>query len=155
MLDSRPKWAKSISVFRPKRHKNHTLLGRHVPIWLIWVPPALVKNFLEGGGSMSPFQPLVCIRELGWINRLCESRKASMRRFMRRKREFFGVIWRCFARAKCGNIASSFRKCCDCRGSHLLCDLPKALTYKTQVCGWARVTRILCAKHKNTSWVFS
>ena len=23
------------------------------------------------------------------------------------------------------------------------------------MCGWARVTRILCAKHKNTSWVFS
>ena len=26
------------------------------------------------------------------INRLCESRKVSMRRFMWRKREFFGVI---------------------------------------------------------------
>ena len=23
------------------------------------------------------------------------------------------------------------------------------------MCGWARVTRILCAKHKNISWVFS
>ena len=117
--------------------------------------PDVVKNCLEGGGSMSPFQPLVYIRDLGWINRLCESRKVPMRRFMRRKREFFGVIWQCFARAKCGNITSSFRKCCDCRESHLLCDLPKALTYKTQVCGWARVTRILCAKDKNTSWVFS
>ena len=26
--DSRPKWAKSIPVFRPKRHKNHTRWGR-------------------------------------------------------------------------------------------------------------------------------
>ena len=29
---------------------------------------------------------------------------------------------------------SSFRKCCDCRESHLLCDLPKVLTDKSQVC---------------------
>ena len=77
--------------------------------------------------------------------------KSSMRRFMWRKREFFGVIWRCFARVKCGNIMSGFY----CRESHLLYDLLKALTDKTQVCGWARVTRILCAKHKNASWVFS
>ena len=43
----------------------------------------------------------------------------------------------CFSR-----VLSLFRKLSD-----LLCDLPKALTYKTQVCGWARVTIILCAKH--------
>ena len=35
--------------------------------------------------------------------------------------------------------------------SHLLCDLPKVLIDKTQVCGCARVTRNLCAKHKNAS----
>ena len=29
---------------------------------------------------------------------------------------------------------SGFRKCCDCRESHLLCDLPKVLTDKSQVC---------------------
>ena len=33
----------------------------------------------------------------------------------------------------------------------LLCDLPKVLTDKTQVCGWTRVNRLLCAKHKNAS----
>ena len=29
---------------------------------------------------------------------------------------------------------SGFPKCCDCRESHLLCDLPKVLTDKSQVC---------------------
>ena len=29
---------------------------------------------------------------------------------------------------------SGFGKCCDCRGSRLLCDLPKVLTDKSQVC---------------------
>ena len=29
---------------------------------------------------------------------------------------------------------SGFEKCCDCRESHLLCDLPKVLTDKSQVC---------------------
>ena len=29
---------------------------------------------------------------------------------------------------------SGFGKCCDCRESHLLCDLPKVLTDKSQVC---------------------
>ena len=88
-------------------------------------------------------------------NRLCASRNVSMWRFLWRKREFYGVIWRCFARDKCGNIISGFRKCCDCRESHLLCNLPKALTDKIQECGWARVIRKLCAKHKNASKVFS
>ena len=53
---------------------------------------------------------------------------------MRRKREFYVAIGRCFARVKCGNIMSGFGKGCDCRGSHLLCDLPKVLTDKSQVC---------------------
>ena len=29
---------------------------------------------------------------------------------------------------------SGFRKCCDCRETHLLCDLPKVLTDRSQVC---------------------
>ena len=33
--DSRLKWLQSVPVFRPKRRKNHTLWGRHIPIWLI------------------------------------------------------------------------------------------------------------------------
>ena len=90
-----------------------------------------------------------------WINRLSVSRESTMWWFMWRRREFYRVIWRCFARVKCGSIMSGFRKCCDCHESHLLCDLSKTLTDKTQVCGWAHVTRIVCAKHKNASWVFS
>ena len=81
----------------------------------------------EGGGCMSPFQPLVYIRDQ-WVE------KCSMWRFMWKKREFYGVIWRCFARVMCGNIMSGFGKCCDCRESHSLCDLPKVLTDKSQVC---------------------
>ena len=50
-------------------------------------------NVLKPGGSISPFQPLVY-----------EPRKVSMQRFMWRRREFFKVIWRCFARFKSGNI---------------------------------------------------
>ena len=50
---------------------------------------------------------------------------------------------------------SGFRKRCDCRKSHFLCDLPKVLTDKIQAYGWARVTRLLCVKNKNASWVFS
>ena len=29
---------------------------------------------------------------------------------------------------------SGFGKCCDCHQSHLLCDFPKVLTDKSQVC---------------------
>ena len=36
---------------------------------------------------------------------------------------------------------SGFGKCCDCRQSHLLCDLPKVLTDKPQVCA---VENTLC-----------
>ena len=32
--DSRQKWAKCIAVFRPKRPKNHTLLGGYVPYYM-------------------------------------------------------------------------------------------------------------------------
>ena len=77
--------------------------------------------------------------------------KSPMRRFLWRKREFYGVIWRCFARVKYESIMSGFRKCCDCRQIHLLCE-------KSQVYGWACVTRKLCDKHKktkNASWVLS
>ena len=35
---------------------------------------------------------------------------------------------------KCGSIMSGFGKCCDCRQSQLLCDLPRVLTDKSQVC---------------------
>ena len=76
-----------------------------------------------------------------------------MWRFIWRKREFYGVIWQCFARVKCGNIMNGFGKCCDCRESHLLCDLLDRQI--SGMCSWARVTRILCVKHKNASWVFS
>ena len=49
------------------------------------------------------------------------------------RESFDGVICRCFARVKCGRIMSGFQKCCDCRQSHLLWDLPKVLTDKSQV----------------------
>ena len=39
-----------------------------------------------------------------------------------------------FAHVKCGSIMSGFGNCCDCRESHLLCDLPRVLTDKSQVC---------------------
>ena len=93
-----------------------------------------------------------------WINRLCESRKVPCDDSCGESESFTaGVIWRCFACVKCGSIMSGFRKFCDCRESRLLCDLPRMLTDrgKSQVCGWARVTRKLCPKHKNASWVFS
>ena len=35
--NSRPKWPKCIPVFRPKRPKNPTLLGWHIPIWLMYI----------------------------------------------------------------------------------------------------------------------
>ena len=90
-------------------------------------PKDLVKNCVEGGGCMSSFQPLLYIRDLEYID--CQwVEKSTMWRFMWRKREFYWVIWRCSARVKCGSIMSGFRKCCDCRQSHLLCDLPKVLT---------------------------
>ena len=38
---TRPIWAKSIPIFRPKRRKKPHPLGRHIPIWLIseFIPP--------------------------------------------------------------------------------------------------------------------
>ena len=44
---------------------------------------------------------------------------------MRKEREFYGVIRRCFVSVKCGNIMSGFRK--YCRKSRLLCDVAKVL----------------------------
>ena len=74
-----------------------------------------------------------------------------MWRFMWRKREFYGVIWRCFARVKCWDIMSGFGKCCDCRESHLLCDLPKVLTDKSQVCvACERLTFLLAHRRWGT-----
>ena len=92
----------------------------------------LVKHCLEGGACMSPFQPLVYTRDLEKSD--CESRKVRCDDLCGENREFYGVIWRCFPPVKCGNIMSGFGKCCDCRESHLLCDLPKVLTDKSQVC---------------------
>ena len=44
---------------------------------------------------------------------------------------------------------SGFGRCCDCRQSRLLCDFPKVLTDKSQVCAADLVLlRILCVKHK-------
>ena len=60
---------------------------------------------------------------------------------------------KCFAGVKYGNIMSGFGKCCDYLESHLLCDLAKVLTDKSQVCLVEPVfdTRILFAKRKNAS----
>ena len=87
----------------------------------------LVKNCFEGMGLHVSFSTTGFHWE-SWRKRLCESRKVSIWRFMWGKHEFYGVIWRCFARIKCWNIMSGFRKCCDCHKSRLLCDLPKVLT---------------------------
>ena len=40
--------------------------------------------------------------------------KSFHRRLMCRMRQFFRVIWRWFARVKCGNITSGFWKFCGC-----------------------------------------
>ena len=72
----------------------------------------LVKNCFEGGGSMSPFQPLVYIRDHEQID--CVSRE-----------KFHVTIYVEKARV----LRSNLTKCCDSRQSHLLCDLPKVLTW--------------------------
>ena len=51
----------------------------------------VAKKCLEGGGSMYSFS-IAGLPPGSRINRLCESRKVSMRRCMWRKGEFFGVI---------------------------------------------------------------
>ena len=77
---------------------------------------------------MSPFQPLVYIRDLKEIN------------FVSREKfsfdEFYGLISRSFARVKCGNIMSGFRKCCDCLESSLLCNLAKVLIDNLRYIVW-------------------
>ena len=74
-----------------------------------------------------------------------------MLRFMWRKREFYRLFWRCFDRVKCGRvvlgsvvIAAKVIYCVIYR---------KCWQTNLSMCGWARVTRILCVKHKNSSWV--
>ena len=79
-----------------------------------------------------------------------------MLRFMWRKREFYRVIWRCFARVKCGRVwKSGFGRCCDCRESHLSCDYRK--WWQTNL-RYVRLTscyqNTFSVKHKNASWVF-
>ena len=60
---------------------------------------------------MSPFQPLVYIRDLEQID--CVSGE-----------KFHVTIYVEKARV----LRSNLTKCCDSRQSHLLCDLPKVLT---------------------------
>ena len=84
----------------------------------------LVKNCFEGGGSMSPFQPLVYIRDLGQID--CVSReKFHVTIYVEKARVLRSNLTRF---RPCGSIMSVLRTCCDCRQSHLFCDLPKVLT---------------------------
>ena len=110
----------------------------------------LVKICVEGGGCMSPFQPLVYIRDLELID--CQwVEKSPMWRFMWRKREFYGVIWRCFARVKCGNIMSGFGSVVIA-AKVIYCVIYRKC-WQTNL-RYVRL-RILCVKHKNASWVFS
>ena len=45
---------------------------------------------------------------------------------------------------------NGFGKCCDCRESHLLCDLRKLLKDKSQVCAFELVLlKYFMSKHKN------
>ena len=75
----------------------------------------LVKNCFEGGGLHVSFSTSG-LHPGSWINRLFESRKVSCDDLCGESERFsVGVIWRCFARVKCGNIMSGFRKCCDFR----------------------------------------
>ena len=75
----------------------------------------LVKNCFEGGGLRVSFSTSG-LHPGSWINRLFESRKVSCDDLCGESERFsVGVIWRCFARVKCGNIMSGFRKCCDFR----------------------------------------
>ena len=94
-----------------------------------------------------------------WINRPCMSREkfhaGSVWRFMLRKREFYGVICRCFARFKCGicvEVLWVVFRSAVIAAKVIYCVIHRR---SWQVCGWAHVTRKLCAKRKNASWVFS
>ena len=99
----------------------------------------LVKNCFEGGGLHVSFSTSG-LHPGSWINRLFESRKVSCDDLCGESERFsVGVIWRCFARVKCGNIMSGFRKCCDFR--EIFVWLPRLLTVI-----WLRK---LCVKHKN------
>ena len=75
----------------------------------------LVKNCFEDGGLHVSFSTSG-LHPGSWINRLFESRKVSCDDLCGESERFsVGVIWRCLARVKCGNIMSGFRKCCDFR----------------------------------------
>ena len=94
-----------------------------------------------------------------WINRPCMSREklhaGSVWRFMWRKREFYGVICRCFARFKCGicvEVLWVVFRSVVIAAKVIYCVIHRR---SWQVCGWAHVTRKLCAKRKNASWLFS
>ena len=84
-----------------------------------------VKNCFEGGGAPCLllnrwFTSGILNKSILWVEK-----SFYLTIYMWRKREFYEEIWRWFARVKCRNIMSGFRKCCDCRVSRLLCDLPK------------------------------
>ena len=79
--------------------------------------------------------------------------KSSMWWFMSRKRDFYGVIWRCFARVKCGNIMSVFGSVVIAAKVIYCVIYRKCCRQILATCGWARVTRIVCVKLKNASWV--
>ena len=81
--------------------------------------------------------------------------KSSMWWFMSRKRDFYGVIWRCFARVKCEILWVFLEVLWLPRKSFIVWFTESVDRQISGMCGWARVTRILCAKHKNASWVFS
>ena len=50
--DSRPKWAKCIPVFRPKRRKNPTLWDRELPIISVLVSPKGLRVVLRFRGTI-------------------------------------------------------------------------------------------------------
>ena len=77
-----------------------------------------------------------------WINRLYESRKVYMwlTIYVEKASFFHGINL-----TMCGNIMTGLGKCCDCRES-----VDRQIS---GMCGWAPVTRILCDKHKNASWL--
>ena len=81
-----------------------------------------------------------------WVNRLCESRIVFMWRFVWRKEEFYGVI--SMLSVEISWVV--FRSVVISAKVVFLCGLLKALTDKTQIFGWTRFTRKLCAKR--ASW---
>ena len=81
---------------------------------------------------------------------LCQSRIVFMWRFGWRKGEFYGVIWRCLALVKCGNIISGFRKCCDCREKPFIVWFTEGVNRQNAGMWWSSFYQKLCAKR--ASW---